>query len=307
MELHTRSYRKLFSVFLFLAPAAAVIRLLILFLTVDPATGFFRSSPALCTVFNAVLLLILFAMVLYGYFLARKKPDEPLPVPAKKPEEPDGDAFLLQQEEEEEEAESQPDDPAYLHGAGEIAMTWKGTLSAFASYLLPLAFFASAFAVIPKADSTLRTIWAILEILGALAMFLAALRASAKKSPLYSWLLTAPVFLYAVRMVADYRDLDLTKNKSLYIGTFLFVLTAILFFTYQAELSFGHPGFCHPDLYAHLALLTAFLGAAVLLPQFIAVFAGDFSLDPTELATLLTDLATAFYAGVKAFLLTREN
>lgn len=308
MQLNTKRFRIFFAVFAVLAPVAAVIRTVVLFQGVDPETGFFRALSPLSTGLNAVFLALFFASILSG-LIRRKNEAKPAAVPVEQDE-------LLMQGQADYEEEPEVIQPIKkrvpLIGVFAVSQTWQGTLSAFAYFLLGFAFLAAA-AVFPfynlrlgESPDALSSFAALFQFLAGGVFLISALRKKAGKSALFSYLSLAPVFYLALRMISEYHNMD-HPNKGIYVGQLLFILSALLFFLYQAELSFGHDSYAHPDLYAHFALLTVFFGLTVILPRAVSVLFGDFSLNPLEWAALISDLALAFFAGVKVSSLLRIN
>ena len=97
----------------------------------------------------------------------------------------------------------------------------------------------------------------------------------------------------------EYRDLARFVNKSLYIGQFLFIISALLFFLYQAQLFLGEAPFDRPNAYAFSALAVAYFGITCRLPQLIAVFGDKAAVDLVAASSMVIDLAITLLALVK--------
>ncbi len=301
MELNVRRFRLLFLLFSVLTPVALGARLFILFATVDPETGFFRSSSLFCTVFNVVSLALFFGVIFSG-LLFRKKTKKKKKAPELSVV-PESEEVLTQ--EDAAQPEEDPEDPTVLQGVCADSQTWQGTFSAFLYFLLGFAMIAAPILSLFCEADLLERLAAGFQIAAGLAFLIAAVKNTRKKRTLFTFFSLTPVVYLALRMVAEYHTTD-HPNKAIYVGQLLFILSALLFFLYQAELSFGHENYCHTDLYAGFALLTVFFGLGVMLPRFLAMLFGGFSQEPAELATLLSDLVIAFFAGGKILALPRE-
>ena len=301
MEFNIKRFRFLFFLFAVLTPIALGARLYILFATVDPETGFFRSSSLFCTVFNVVSLALFFGVIFSG-LLFRKKTGKKKKAPVKA-EAPETDEILVRADAA--QAEEDPEDPDLLQGVCAESQTWHGTVSAFLYFLLGLTMIAAPILSFFYPADLLERLAAVFQIAAGLSFLIAAVKNSKKKRTSFPLLSLTPVIYFALRMVAEYHTMD-HPNKAIYAGQLLFLLSALLFFLYQAELSFGHESYCHTDLYAGFALLTVFFGLGVVLPRFLAMLFGGFSPEPVELAAILSDLVIPFFAGGKILALPRE-
>ncbi len=300
MPFHAKTFQKLLIFISICTPITFLLRLWILFKTVDPQSGFFRTSSLFCTLFNIIAFAAFFFLLIVAIRLSRKGAEAA-------EEEVSAEGDFLYYKEEDELPEVDPADPDFLHGFAASSKTWLGTLSAFSYFLLGFGFLFSAFASVPEESAAFRYALVILQLVGGVSLLIGAVQNSSKKSVPLSFLSLAPALYFAVRMVVEYRDVAQYANKSLYIGQFLFLISALLFFLYQAEISLGWPAYAHPDLYAASALLCVFFGCNTVLPKFIAVFAAVATLSAADTAALLVNLALTLFAAAKLVAFRLEN
>ncbi len=300
-----------------LIPPALALRLYAYFYDLDVATGFFLAKSTACTVYNGIGIFVFLLCLLLG---ALKK-DLPSPKRKEKITEEEGtavfdEAFSFPEEkeslilEEEDVFKAPPLNLPLLEGSAKKASLWTGTLSAFASFLPGFAF--AAYAVVffmqnKTAGTAFFSAHGVLSLLSGLFFLIFSLRNSPKKSKVISFFALVPAFWCTLRMVIEYRDLTRFMNKPLYVGQFLFIISALVFFLYQAELLLGEKNFSNPNFYAFFAASTLFFGLSARLSQLIAAFGGVISLDLIDAAAMLIDLTITLFAATKLSSLLKKD
>ncbi len=189
-----------------------------------------------------------------------------------------------------------------LEGAAKKASIWTGTLSAFASFLPGFGFIAYAIAFFLQnrgEANAFSSVHMILSVLSALFFLIFSFRNSPKKSKIFAFFALSPAFWCTLRMVIEYRDLTRFMNKPLYVGQFLFIISVLVFFLYQAELLLGEKNVSNPNFYAFFAASTLFFGLSARLPHLIAGIGGKVSLDLFDASSLLIDLTITLFAATK--------
>jgi hypothetical protein len=212
-------------------------------------------------------------------------------------------------QEEEEEIEEQAFPEFFLHGFAKKASRWSGTFSAFATILPGFGFFAHALSLFFHSKTNVSPytlIFALFSLLSGAFFLFFAFRNSIEKTSFLAFCALIPAFWCAVRMVVEYRDIARFVNKSLYIGQFLFVISLLVFFLYQAQTLLGEENFVSPNFYVFSGLATAFFGLTARLPQLLAVMGEKISMDLVDSSTLLMDLAITLFVIVKLSGVTKE-
>ncbi|MBR3837136.1 MAG: hypothetical protein IKJ74_03235 [Clostridia bacterium] len=282
------------------AVAAVVLRLFTYWTELEGATGFFAGNGTACFIYNVLgfavfALCLLFSMNKGGSLLS----DTPAQA-----EENSEDRLLAQSEEDffEEMNPSAPSAKDPLPFFSGAVSTWQGTLSAFATFLPGFGFLAYSlsFFATGQTSDPYNMVFALLSALSGLYFIVLARSNSVEKSRGKAFFALIPALWCTVRLVVEYRDLARFVNKSLYIGQFLFVISALLFFLYQAQLFLGEKPFDRPNSYAFSALAVAFFGITCRLPQLIAVFGDKAAVDLVAASSLVIDLAITLLALIKA-------
>lgn len=296
--------RKLYQLSAKLLAIAAVCAILLRLYTywneLEATSGFFIGSGVACTVYNGLGfvvfgLCLLFSMTKGGVLLQNE---------AKQTEDRSKEELFSQSEDtlldESEAADEAETDTLPVFSS--TVSTWQGTLSAFATFLPGFGFLAyslSFFATGLTSDPY-NMVFALLSALSGLYFVILARSNSAKKSPQKAFFALIPALWCTVRMVVEYRDLARFVNKPLYVGQFLFIISALLFFLYQAQLFLGEKPFDRPNSYAFSALAVAYFGLTCRLPQLFAVFGDKAVVDLVAASSLVIDLAITLLALIKA-------
>lgn len=322
MNFNKSLYRKALVILGILTPLMFVLRLITYFSELDMKSGFFHSNGTLCIVYNAVG----FSLFFLSLILSVSKKGSPIifAFDAEKTREAvettaESIDFLLEEPEEdameelleEKEAEEKGDSPRYFHhGFIREAVTWSGTLSAFATFLPGFSFLAYALLSCANkslSGDTMGILLTVLSVLSGAYFIFAAIRNSAaldRKQALFALL---PALWCTARLVTEYLDLTRFQNKSLYVGQFLFLISGMIFFVYQAELLLGEKSMTHPNAYAFTLLPVLYFGLSARLPQLVAGMADRVFLDLVDASGLLIDLALTLYALIKAIAVARSS
>lgn len=305
MKLNQKLFRKLFFALAALAPIAFVLRLFTYWQELEVSTGFFSGSAVGCTSYNTAGFLVFGICLLFSF--SKKGTDVSSDANPNTPIFPGEDSLLMQEEEEVVEEQSFPE--FFLHGFAKKAARWSGTFSAFATVLPGFGFLAHALSLFfhSKANvSPYTLVFALFSLLSGAYFLLFAFRNSGEKSPPLAFGALIPAFWCAVRMVVEYRDIARFVNKSLYIGQFLFVISLLIFFLYQAEALLGEENFLSPNFYVFSGLSAVYFGLTARLPQLLAVMGQKISMDLVDSSTLLMDLAITLFVIVKLRSVTKE-
>ena len=183
-----------------------------------------------------------------------------------------------------------------------LCTTWQGTLSAFVTFLTGFAFFAYSLSFLTDPAMILdpyRQAFSLLSFLSGAYFLFAGLKSSRRKRKLLPFFALIPSLWCTVRMVIEYRDLARFINKSLYIGQFLFIISALIYLMYHAQMHLGEKIMTVPNKYLFSALATAFFGVSARLPQIIGAAFGRISMDLVDCAALFIDLAITCFVLVK--------
>ena len=150
---------------------------------------------------------------------------------------PERETALFTEEEEERESGVLAESECLSEYPRKIAR-WQGFFSAFASILPGFGFlsYSLAFVATDLIRDRYHLVFAILSALSGTYFIFAAIGNSPRKSKLRAFSALLPAFWCTVRMVVEYRDLTRFINKTLYVGQFLFILSALVFFLYHAQL-----------------------------------------------------------------------
>ena len=108
-------------------------------------------------------------------------------------------------------------------------------------------------------------------------------------------------------MIIEYRDLTRFLNKSLYVGQFLFVISALIFFLNQAEILLGEEKISRPNAYAFSGLSVIFFGVTARFPQLIAMMGNRIQFDLYTSTVLLADLAVTVFVASKLAVIAKRR
>ena len=208
------------------------------------------------------------------------------------------DDDLLRQEGEvfEEIVEEYPE--FFLHGFAKKCALWFGTYSAFAALLPGFGLLSHGLSFLIEKESLsdiYSLIYALIAVVSGGFFLLYAFRNSAERSRFVAFLALVPAFWCTFRMIIEYRDLTRFLNKSLYVGQFLFVISALIFFLNQAEILLGEEKISRPNAYAFSGLSVVFFGVTARFPQLIAMMGNRIHFDLYTSTALLADLAVTIF------------
>lgn len=310
MKLNFKLYRRILVLLGLIAPLAIALRIFSYWKELDVTTGFFSGNGAGSFIFNLICFAVFFLCLLLTYHKkgsfvgSSSEPAEQVSAPF----EEDGD--LLRQEEEIFEEEQQEFPQFFLHGFAKKCAIWFGTFSAFAALLPAFGLISHGVSFFLNRDTpsdTFTTVYAVLTLISGGFFLLYAFRNSNQRSRFAAFLALMPAFWCTLRLITEYRDLTRFLNKSLYIGQFLFVISALIFFLYQAEMLLGEDLLARPNAYVFSGLAVVFFGVVARLPQLIAVMGSRISFDLYTSTALLTDLALTVFVASKLIATTKRN
>jgi len=327
MNFKQHSYRLVVLTSAVLAIIAFALQILTYWNDLNPSNGFFRNSAIACKLSNGIGFFCFFASL----FLSHRKTKFPDTPPAEEKKQfadtppsqeretffenkiEDDSVFLSDTEEESpppsfkaEKERIHQKEPAHVSEFAQTAVTWQGTLSAFATFFLGFGFLAFAFSLLTEPDSILspdRLLFAFCSFLSGAYTVFSAMTNSSLRSKIRPFFALAPALWCTVRLVVEYRDLSRFVNKTLYVGQFLFLISATVFFLYQAQQFFGEKTFLAENAYAYSALSTLFFGFSARLARVISIVFHRIQTDFTVISVLAMDLAITLYAAVKVLAL----
>ena len=308
MKFDYKMLKKALIAFAVLAPLAFGLRLFTYWKELEVTTGFFSGNGAGCFIFNLIGFIVFFLCLLLTYYKGGSFVGEGDGKSSDPMEEEDD---LLRQEEEELFDEVVEEYPEYfLHGFAKKCSVWFGTFSAFAALLPGLGLVSHGLSFLVEKETVsdiYAMIYAVLALISGGFFLLYAFRNSAERSRFVAFLALLPAFWCTLRMIIEYRDLTRFLNKSLYIGQFLFVISALIFFLYQAEILLGEEKISRPNAYAFSGLSTVFFGVTARLPQLIAIMGERIGFDLYLSTALLADLALTVFVVSKLIAITKRN
>ncbi len=296
-------------------PIAFILRLVTYFKELEITTGFFREDGIFSAVYNGIGFGIFFLCLALSFVkkdLSSKKKKTP-PAPQTLTEEDvfpfdDSEDRSLLEGEVETVFEVEEDPRRFFKGVGKRISMWSGPFSAFATLLPGFGFIAYAFALFFHGEEdSYRNLFAILSLLSGLFFLVFAFRNSPVKNKFMAFFALIPALWCTARMVIEYRDLTRFMNKSLYTGQFLFIIAAMIFFLYQAQLLLGEDVLTKPNFYAFPALCVVFFGLTARVPELIAGIGGKISMDLIASSSLLIDLAITLFVAVKLKSILKSN
>ncbi len=302
MKLDEKNLNRLFWGILVISAPVFLLRLFIYWSEIEPSSGFFVGKGIPCLIYNIIGFLV-FALCL---FFAWRKVGGKVGVKEKKvsrdPKASRNEEEFFFQDDEVSPAESEPREENTLDDYVEKIATWQGTLSAFSCFLPGFGFLAYALSFATEKglfSDPYRLIFSILSALSGAYFLFAAAGNSSKKSIFRAFFSLVPALWCTVRMVVEYRDLTRFVNKSLYIGQFLFIISALIFFLYQSQLLLKEKALFDPNALAFSALPAIFFGITSRLPQLFAVVMDRISMDLVDASSLLIDLAITLFVWIK--------
>lgn len=307
MNFDYKLFKKALIVFGILTPLAMGMRFFTYWNELEVTTGFFSGNGAGCFIFNLIGFILFFLCLLLtchkgGSFVGES---------GEKKHSPDfEDDDLLRQEGEvfEEIVEEYPE--FFLHGFAKKCALWFGTYSAFAALLPGFGLLSHGLSFLIEKESLsdiYSLIYALIAVVGGGFFLLYAFRNSAERSRFVAFLALVPAFWCTFRMIIEYRDLTRFLNKSLYVGQFLFVISALIFFLNQAEILLGEEKISRPNAYAFSGLSVIFFGVTARFPQLIAMMGNRIQFDLYTSTVLLADLAVTIFVASKLAVIAKRR
>ena len=279
------------------APGAFALRMFSYFSELEVTTGFFKNNGTACMIYNGIGFLV------FGLCLIFTRSKKETPAESTDPDNADlfsDDTILVH---ETRVYGPEKDFPELFHqGFAKKTVVWEGTASAFATLLPGFGFISYALTFIT--DSTLigdpyHIILIALSLLSGLFFLLTAFRNSARIRKSMAFFGLLPALWCTLRMVIEYRDLARFVNKTLYIGQFLFIISLLVFFLYQAQFLLGEKTLFAPNAYTFSAVSVVFFGITARLPHLFAMLGDRTSMNLVDATSLLMDLAITLFAFIK--------
>lgn len=291
MNLNRKAFSLASRILFVAAIVCTLLRIATYWLEIEVSTGFFLKSGTACITYNVIGFAV-FAATLVLSSLKGKQNVMPAPVFQR------SETALFA--EEESSPEEVPEQDRLSEYPRKVAR-WQGFFSAFASILPGFGFlsYSLSFVATGLIEESYHLVFAILSALSGAYFIFAAIGNSQRKNKARAFFALAPAFWCTVRMVVEYRDLVRFINKTLYVGQFLFVLSALVFFLYHAQILLDEKPLLRPNTVAFSAMAVVFFGVTTRLPQLIAVFGDKVSVDLIDAAGILIDLAITLFAFVK--------
>ncbi len=287
MNFDYKLYKKILLALGILSPLAFGLRIFSYWNELDAATGFFSGNGAGSFVFNLICFAVFFLCLILTY---RKKGSFP-------------ESF-------DDAEEEQNFFEFFFHGFTRKCATWFGTFSAFAALLPGFGLIAHALSFILEKENltdAYAMLYALLALTSGCFFLFCGCRNSHEPSRFLAFFALTPAFWCTMRMVLEYRDLTRFLNKSLYVGQFLFVISALVFFLYQAEILLGEENLSRPNAYVFSGLSVVFLGLVARLPELIAIMDSRIRIDLFTSTSLLADLTLTVFVASKLISTTKTN
>ncbi len=297
MNFNRKLLKRLLLCLSIVAPISFALRMFSYFTELDVATGFFKNNGIVCMIYNGIGFLV------FGICLLFTRSKKGIPAISPKPDSTDvlSDDTILMQETHVYGPEK--DFPELFHqGFAKKTTVWDGTTSAFATMLPGFGFISYALSFIT--DSALiadpyHILLVALSLLSGIFFLLTAFRNSARIRKSMAFFGLLPALWCTVRMVIEYRDLARFVNKTLYIGQFLFIISLLVFFVYQAQILLGEKALFSSNAYAFSAVSVVFFGITARLPHLFAMLGDRTSINLVDATSLLMDLAITLFAFIK--------
>lgn len=296
MKFNRSLMEKLLIVFAILTPVTFAIRLYIYWKELDLYTGFFKDTGSGYLIYNVIVLLV-FVICLALSFSKKGKSIEKKKRKRSAPSSVEEDILIRTKEvvapEEEKMATS---------GFDKTVSIWSGTLSAFATFFMALAFLSYGISLLFDEEmrfDPFNLSLSALSLLSCLFFFVYAFRHKPGKSNTMAFFALAPSIWCALRLLTEYRDITRFINRDLYVGQFLFLVSTLIFFVYQAQMLVNDKVLSRPNSYAFNLIPVIFLGLVARLPQLVAILGDKAILTIPDATCLLIDLAITLFAAVK--------
>ena len=308
MKLDYKIFKKIMMPVGLLCIPCFALRLYTYWKELEIPTGFFSGKGAGCTLYNIVAFVVFFLCLLLtlrkgGSFVGGKT-EAPKPTPV----ETEDDSLLMQAENTYDEEEDFPQ--FFLQGFAKKCAIWLGTLSAFAALLPGFALLCNAIAFFAEKEATTdiySTIYALLSAASGIFFLVYGARNSCERNRLIAFAALIPTFWCTFRLIIEYRDLTRFMNKSLYVGQFLFVISAMVFLLNQAQILLGEDNLSRPNAYVFSGLGTLFFGLTARLPQLIAIMGERINTDLFTSSALLVDLSLTLFVATKLISTTKRR
>ena len=307
MKFDRKLFKRICGLVSAIALPALVFRLITYWTELEIHTGFFKKTPTACLIYNGIGFFVFFLCLFFAVqkFIRTREKKRVANTHTTVAPGIGANTLLMQNQEFFEVEEDMPH--LFLQGFARKSAIWEGTLSAFSTFLPGFGFIAYALSFVINPNLELNAYYLAFAILSALSgayFIFSGISNSSYKSTTRPFFALVPAFWCTVRMVVEYRDLARFVNKTLYIGQFLFIISALLFFLYQAQLLLGEKTMDSPNAYSFSALATTFFGITCRLPQLFAVMGDRISLDLVDASTLIIDLAITLFVFIKIWSLS---
>ncbi|MBE6713516.1 MAG: hypothetical protein E7580_08440 [Ruminococcaceae bacterium] len=261
-------------------------------------SGFFSGNGAGCFVYNLIGFIVFFLCLMLtlrksGSSVGSATSAAPTPTAQ------EDDSLLMQ--EENLYAEEQDFPQYFLQGFAKKCAIWYGTFSAFAALLPGFALICHALSYVVNEDFSdpYNKIYLLLSAASGAFFLYYAIRNSCERSRFLAFFSLVPSFWCTFRMIVEYRDLTHFINKSLYVGQFLFIISAMVFLLHQAQILLGEDNLSRPNGYVFSGLSTVFFGLTARLPHLIAIMGERINTDLFTSTALLADLALTLFVASK--------
>ncbi len=307
MKYDRKLFKRICTLISAVALPAFILRLVTYWSELEIHTGFFKKAPTACLIYNGIGFTVFFLCLFFAVqkLFHTKEKKRPAPDHTSVASGIGANTLLMQNQEFFEVEMDMPE--LFLQGFARKSAIWEGTLSAFSTFLPGFGFIAYALSFVINPNIEFNAYYLAFALLSALSgayFIFSGISNSSHKSATRPYFALIPAFWCTVRMVVEYRDLARFVNKTLYIGQFLFIISALLFFLYQAQLLLGEKAMDSPNAYSFSALATAFFGITCRLPQLFAVMGDRISLDLVDASTLIIDLSITLFVFIKIWSLS---
>lgn len=294
MKFNKRLFRKALKILYVLIPLMFALRLVTYFSELDVATGFFKGNGAYCTLYNIIGFGVFFLCLALSFTKGGSSTGSNVS------RTPNGEDLFVNKQEGYDAEEFYPQ--YFYQGFARKTVVWNGTLSAFCSFLPGFGFLAYAIAYLTNdtlSSDPYAVLFSVLSILSGAYFIYFSIRNSPELNRKQSFFALIPALWCTARLVVEYRDLARFVNKSLYIGQFLFLISVMLFFMYQAQLLLGEDALSRPNSYAFTAIPAVYFGITGRFTQLVAGLTDRIPLDLVDASALLIDLAITLYIILK--------
>lgn len=295
MKFNRKLLERFMIALLILAPICIAIRLFTYWNEINAITGFFKDSSVGCLLYNTIAFLIFFLCIIFslnqkGKNLAKRKKTSKKPLFAEEE--------MIFGGKEAEDGE----DKLSATGFEKSVSTFEGTLSAFSLIFLALTFVSYGIAILLSRENYsdyYKLTLSLLSFLSGVFFLYFTFRNTTERNPVLGFFALTPVLWCILRLLTEYQDLTRFMNKGLYVGQFLFAISAFLFFLYQSQFLLGDKELTKPNSYAFEALSLLFFGMTARVPHLFALLGDKITMDLTDSTTLLVDLAITIFVAIK--------